>query len=225
MLAAVLEPGFGPADAKYIELFEQLQEGHPRLQISTVRSEMHARDDDLAVTRVDDTTRLCEDIVDRPAPASSPRRWNDAVAARLLAPGLHAQRPCGAAHQAGRDRTAARPVRHQFRHRDVAQDASDFVVIRHDRGHTRQGRDIIGAARGVATGRDDPRRRIVASDASDRLTSALVGAGGHRARVDDHEIGVFGRDRFRSRHGQFGFKRQRVRLIDAAPERDDRVLS
>src|SRR6185503_1760265 len=83
---------------------------------------------------------------------------------------------------------------------------------------------IAGSPRGIAAGHDDARGGIVACHAPDRLSRALIGRGGHRAGVDDHEIGLGRRRARRAERPQLAFDLERVGLIDAAPAGDDRVL-
>ena len=130
-----------------------------------------------------------EDAVNRQAAAGAARRRDDAVAASLLASGLHAQRERRAAGDARLDRRAAGAVA-------VPEplggrlDEPVLLVIPDHADDVRQRGDLVRPPRGVTAGHHDFGRRVVASDAPDRLARALIGARGHRAGVDDDEIGV-----------------------------------
>ena len=79
-------------------------------QITAPGAEMHAGERDLLVAGVDDAASSSSTSARRAAAARPACRRDDAVAARLVAAGLRAQRPRGAAHQPGPGRAAARPV-------------------------------------------------------------------------------------------------------------------
>ena len=55
--------------------------------------------------------------------------------------------------------------------------------------------NMLNAARkaerdGAAGGDHNPRVRVLACDLPNRLARALIGSAGHRARVDDDEVGL-----------------------------------
>jgi hypothetical protein len=86
-------------------------------------------------------------------------------------------------------------------------------------------RGDFGLASGrVTAGRDDPRARILARDAADRLPRPLIGRSRDRTRVHDDEIGVAGRYVDAAGRAQILLDAERVRLIHAAAECDDGVL-
>jgi len=88
----------------------------------------------------------------------------------------------------------------------------------------REAGQFVRTARRITTGHDHAHIGIVSRDSPDRLTSALIGARRHRARVDDDEVGQLGRRIESAARAKRVFDDQRVRLIDPAAERDDRVF-
>jgi hypothetical protein len=84
--------------------------------------------------------------------------------------------------------------------------------------------DFIRPARGIAAGDDDAGVRVVARDATDRLTRALVGGRGHRTTVDDHEVRSIRRRRNGAAGAQLFLDGERIGLVHATAEGDDGVL-
>ena len=82
----------------------------PVREIAAVRAEVHAGDGDLAIAGVADAVDLRQHVAQRTAPACPSRGRDDAVGARLIAAGLHAESERGAARQARRNRRAASAV-------------------------------------------------------------------------------------------------------------------
>ena len=80
------------------------------LQNGTVHHLQTGRRDPNIVTFERHALDLAEQLLDRRALRSAAGGWNDAVAARLVAPGLHAKRVRGPAHDARLDDGAAGTV-------------------------------------------------------------------------------------------------------------------
>src|SRR5688572_15001621 len=71
---------------------------------------MDAGDGDLAVTGILHACDLRENVRDGPAAPGTARTRDNAIRARLIAAGLHAQRKCGTSGESRRDRCAAAAV-------------------------------------------------------------------------------------------------------------------
>ena len=217
--------------AQRVERQQQIDERAARLEVPPEGAEVHAGEGDLLESGRGDPRDLADHVVDRHAAARAARGRDDAVGARLFASGLHAQRERRAPGDPGLDRGSARTVAvlrvRVARRGCVAEQILDQTVLRivaHDADHVGQRRDVPVAARRVAAGHDHADSGVVSCDAADRLAGALIGGGGHRARVDDDEIRAGGRRVEAAARAKLLLDAQRVRLIDAAPERDDGVL-
>src|SRR6186713_741621 len=81
----------------------------PIVTVPAVGAEMNASNDDFLIASRDDVLELTCDLCQGKRAARSSRRWNDAVAAALLAARLHTQGEGSAAGNA-RFECAARPV-------------------------------------------------------------------------------------------------------------------
>ena len=103
-------------------------------EVAAPPAEMDAGERDFLVARVDSSRELVDDGGQRPAAARPTRRRDDAVAARLVAAGLGAQRPRRAAHQPGPGHPAARPLAHIHVGPEDRQQPW-LVVVGHDFGH------------------------------------------------------------------------------------------
>ena len=147
-----------------------------------------------------------DDVGDGQASAGSARRRDDAVAAALFAAGLHAQRECRPPGDARLDRRAARRRRRRQTRSSAVRSATRPTVTCRRCGRRERRWEAPRPRRRrvcVAPGHDDARGGIVARDAADRLPRPLIGGRGHRAGVDDDEIGV-GRTARRRRRGRAG---------------------
>src|SRR5688572_8206751 len=182
---------------------------------------MHAGDDNLLVSRGDRSCDVLHDEVDRLRPARASRRWDDAVAASLLAAGLHTKRERGAARDPWNQRLSARTVTQM-----TPDPITDFVllVVRHDERDVRQGGQLIRTTRRVTAGHDNLHAGIGADDAADGLTRALIRARGHRAGVDDHQIRLLGGRALAAPRAQVALDGEGIRLVHAAAEGDERIL-
>ena len=144
---------------------------------------------------------LRHDRLDRQAPSRPTRRRDDAVGAALLAAGLHAQREGGAAgrlrapektrtgrlpNRTGPRSSPARDARPGRGFRPVGP-CPRLVTMRTTPGSAAAS---SGCTRRLAAGDDDFGRWVVAGDSPDGLAGALVGAGGDRAGVHDHDVGI-----------------------------------
>ena len=120
-----------------------------RLQVAAVGTEVDAGQRDLLEPGRRDPRDLADDVVDRQAAARAARRRNDAVAAALLAAGLHAQRERRPAGDARLDRRAARPVavaepsRSSARRHPRAARRAQLVVVADDTDDAGQRRDVV----------------------------------------------------------------------------------
>ena len=191
-------------------------------QIAAIRAEVDSGDRDLPEPGRDGPFDFLQNLRTRGAPARAARRRNDAVAARLVAAGLNAQRPGGAPGDARRDRRAARSIAQgQARERDepilvvVADDVQDVGQRRHvvcdiAWRSSRSRRSCV---------RDSSRatRRIVwrAPWSADAVTEQVLTMTRSAA---SGEAGLSPSDR------ELLFQLQRVRLVDSTAEGDDCVL-
>jgi hypothetical protein len=62
-----------------------------------------------------------------------------------------------------------------------------FVRVANDKVHSRQGRDLFRGPLCVTPRDHDPGIRILAADSADSGAGVLIGAGGHRAGVEDYD--------------------------------------
>ena len=184
------------------DCLEQVQKRRPVGQIAAVRAQMHAGDGDLPIAGIPDAVDLRQHIVQRPAAARPTRGRNDAVRARLIAAGLHAQRerraPCQTRRdfRAARAITAAEPLRRRqadFMRKPI------FPIVRNYLNDTRKGSDFLRTPGRIAAGHDDSGAGIFARDLADNLTCALIGGARDRAGIHDNQIGVL-----RARRGAAG---------------------
>ncbi len=83
--------------------------------------------------------------------------------------------------------------------------------------------DGSGLTRRITAGDDDTGGGIVARDATDRLPRALIGAGGDRTGIHDDKIGCGGCRFEAAASAKVLFDAQRIRLVHATAECDDRV--
>ena len=124
------------------------------------------------------------------APARATRGRDDAVGARLIAAGLHAERERRAARQAGRNRRAAcavtapeplgcrQPRLRAFGLRRGKPNLGNklvLAIVRNELDDSRKVADFIRSSGCITTGRDYSRVRIFPSDLSDDLAGALIG--------------------------------------------------
>ena len=160
-------------------------------EIATVRSEVHAGQDDSLKPAAATRSTSRKHVVERQA-APPPRvvgimqceqRSSQPVCTRSVnvvrpaTPGAIAA-PHGPSPSPNRSAVAC----------STASEKIGFGLVRRP-GPPGQSRDVIRTPRGVATGDDNPRRGILAGDSSDRLSGALIGRSGHRAGIDDDDIG------------------------------------
>src|SRR4029434_6591110 len=73
-------------------------------------------------------------------------------------------------------------------------DAVRLVRVRDDVDHVGQTAQLVGPSRGVTTSDKHADGWVLSRNASNCLARALIGTGGHRARVDGDETGLVGRD-------------------------------
>ena len=203
---------------------EQIAQAASAGQIASPCPEVHAGQRDLLVAGSHDAAQLVEDVGERAAAARTAGSRDDAVAARLVAAGLRAQRPRGAAHQAGAGQPAARAIAARARPASEQRQEPRLVVVRHDLGHAGERRDLArrSARRSSRSRRSAPpgfsrwiRRMVwrapwsalaVTEQVLTRTTSAQSGGTATAPAL-----------------GQSGLDGQRIGLIDAAAERHDCV--
>ena len=140
----------------------------------------------------------------RPAAAGPARGRDDAVGARLIAAGLHAQRERGAPRQTRRDLRAARAVTaaEPLRRRQPAPPSRlrrgepDFAhklifpIVRNNLNDTGKGSDFVRTPRRIAAGHDDAGAGIFTRNLANDLTCALIGRARDRAGIHHDQIGV-----------------------------------
>ena len=173
-------------------------------KVAPVRAEVHAGDRDLLVAGA----IACVDLVERSSASGrerprAARRRDDAVAAALVAAGLHAQRERRAAGDAGLERAPHGPSPSPNRSRSstgASARAISRAVVLVVIARRRARRSAARAARRAAAWRSSRSRRsctsgLLRDDAPDRLTRALIGGRGDRAGVDDDEVGLVRRTR------------------------------
>ena len=93
-----------------LEPLQQVEQRRRRRRVAAVRPEMDAGERDLLEAGRRGPGGIANDDVRRQAPAGTAGRRDDAVAASLVAAGLHPQRERRPAGDAGLERRAARPV-------------------------------------------------------------------------------------------------------------------
>ena len=145
---------------------EKLEKARGRRQIAAIRAEVHAGNRDLPEPGRDGPLDLVEDACQRRAPPAAARRRDDAVAARLVAAGLNAQRPRRAPGDARCERRAARSVAEVKP--ELSATSRSLSSLRTTCRTLGSARQSSATSRGVAAGRDDLRcgirratRRIV----------------------------------------------------------------
>src|SRR5688572_27032458 len=84
--------------------------------------------------------------------------------------------------------------------------------------------NLVGPTRRVTTGDDHSHARVIAHDATHRLTDTLIRSRSYRARVHHDELGILWRCFDGAAQVKVASDRKRIGLIDPAAERDDRVL-
>jgi hypothetical protein len=185
----------------------------------------------LLVARTDRDTDVVKHAAKRPASSRPTGLRNDAVTASFVAAGLDAQRQCGPAGDAWFECAPARSISGPEpvcgRERDVIGDNCRerlLAIVGNDAHDVGQRPDFIGAPCRVATSHDHAGSRIVTRNAPDRLARSLVGRGGHRAAVHDHEVSfMHGRDNAAA-GAKVVLDDQRIGLVDATTEGNHGVL-
>ena len=145
----------------------------------------------------------------------------------LIAAGLDAQGECGAPGQARRDLGAARAVavaKPLRRRQAYLLRQPIFAIVRNYLNDTRKCGDFVRPPRRIAAGHDDSGARILARDLPDDLPRALIRRAGDRAGIHDDHIGIVWCRYRPARADQLLLDLEGIGLIDAAPERDDRIL-
>ena len=193
---------------------------------------MHAGDCELLEPGTRHAIDFGQHRIERPAFWRSAGRGDDAVRAGLRTAGLNPQRERRSPRDAGFYRRATRTVavskplrraealvgaqheRHEPGLLRIRNDLSDMA----ERSHFRRPSCC------VAPGDDDPGFGVMAGKAPDRLTRSLIGAARDRAGVDHDNVGFLGRRGPRAAGQELFLEAERVGLVDAAPECDDRVL-
>ena len=201
---------------------EQLVKRRARYEIPAVGTEMNTGDRNFLESGGHRSCHSIDHTFNRNAAPASPRRRNDAVAAALLAARLNSQRERGSAGDTRLDRCAAwsGPPAKTLGCRQFAGQQL-FVVIVNDAYDVRKSGHFVRPPRGITTCHDDARGGVVAGDTADRLSRALIGRSGDRARIDDDDVRLRRRRVRASRGSQLFLDAQRIRLIDSAAEGHD----
>src|SRR5262245_15289711 len=90
-----------------IESSQQLEQRRCRVQIRSIRSEVHSAQHDFFESSGHDSIDRCENLMELHTPRSPPGRRDDAIAARLRAPCLNGQ---GKSSATGNPRLDERPT-------------------------------------------------------------------------------------------------------------------
>ena len=164
----------------FAEAAQQRRQRRAVAQVTPVRTQVHAAQRDLAVAGGDRGVDGTQHPVDRARLPGAARRGNDAVAARLVAARLHAQREGRAARHAGLHRRTAGSVRSGIPRRGGPEPSPrarapgpcrGLGTTRTTPGRSRQ---IGRLPRRVASRHDDSRGGILAGDPADGLARTLV---------------------------------------------------
>ena len=189
------------------------------------RSDVHAREDDLAVSGGREPLRLGGFVEGARDVATSNVR-DDAEGTAQVAPVLDFQERPGVAVESGNPEIEDRGLEvlgGELRILDQERQGG-LLVMEHDAPDPRHAKEVVAVRVGRAPRHRDLGGRAATMDPADGPGGLGVGGFRHRARVEDVDLRVFlGADDLETGSPQAFLERLRLVLVHFATERDDRA--
>src|ERR671937_692715 len=198
-------------------------------------TQIDARERDLRVPTLDDPCDLIDDARGLDTATGAPRARHDAEGAAVLTAVLHFHERARAPGYSRRQIDVGNARRREIADFDARRSArglqqvieqrrqARLVSVADDEVHAGLARDLGRARLRPAAGDDHTRVGIAAARAANRLAIGDLRARGHRAGVDDHDVG--GRtERYRREAARLERRLQllAVHLVEAAAQRGER---